>query len=154
VYEEMAELIAYLCIEYKINPKAVVEVNGVNVPTVLCHADAHALGFGSNHGDILHWFKKHNITMDMLRDKVSSLMSIKEEEPSSTPIDSPYKVGDAVRILPGAKYASGGTIPAWVQKSKLYVRQIKDNGDLIISTKTTGAITGTIKIDDVTLYEE
>ena len=130
---------------------ATVEVNGVQVPTVLCHADAHALGFGSNHGDILHWFKKHNTTMDMLRDKVVKLLNIITEP---APVVSPYQVGDAISILPGARYASGGTIPAWVQKSKLYVRQIKSNGDLIISTKTTGAITGTVKADDVTPYVE
>jgi hypothetical protein len=56
-----------------------------------------------------------------------------------------FKVGDVVTLVNGAKWSTGATIPGWVYKQKLYVRQIRDNGIIAISTLETGAITGTIK---------
>ena len=35
-------------------------------------------------------------------------------------------------------------MPNWVFTSKMYVRQINSNGDIVISTLKTGAITGTV----------
>ena len=65
----------------------------------------------------------------------------------------PFEIGDEVRIIPGSKYASGGTIPAWVQASKLYVREIKSDGRVIISIYKTGRITGTVYAKDLIEYE-
>ena len=73
VYKEACELTAYLCKMYNINPKGTVTLNGVKVPTILCHADASALGLGSNHGDIYHWFKKYGKDMDDVRNDVVKL---------------------------------------------------------------------------------
>lgn len=77
VYEEACQITAYLCEMFNIDPHGTVTVNGVNVPTILCHADAHALGLGSNHGDVNHWFPKHGKTMSSARDKVAELMGKK-----------------------------------------------------------------------------
>jgi hypothetical protein len=75
VYKEACELTAYLCKMYNLNPKGTVKVNGVNVPVILCHADSYKLGFGSNHGDVLHWFKLYGKTMDDVRNDVWALMN-------------------------------------------------------------------------------
>ena len=75
VYKEACELTAYLCQMYNLNPKGTVKTNGVNVPVILCHADSYKLGFGSNHADVLHWFKKYGKTMDDVRNDVAALMS-------------------------------------------------------------------------------
>ena len=64
VYKEACELTAYLCRKYGIDPKGSVNYNGMKVPTILCHADSHKLGLGSNHGDVLHWFPKFGKNMD------------------------------------------------------------------------------------------
>ena len=76
VYREACELTAYLCKMFGINPKGSVKVNGVSVPTILCHADSHKLGLGSNHGDVLHWFPKFGTSMDTVRADVAALMCI------------------------------------------------------------------------------
>ena len=64
-----------LCKMYNIDPFGTVKMNGVNVPTILCHADSYKLGFGSNHGDVLHWFSKHGKTMADVRNDVYALMN-------------------------------------------------------------------------------
>ncbi len=74
VYKEACELTAYLCDMYKIDPCGSVMYNGVSVPTILCHADSYKLGLGNNHGDVLHWFKKHGKTMEDVRNDVKKLM--------------------------------------------------------------------------------
>ena len=74
VYKEACEITAYLCDMFNINPKGTVNVNGVQVPTILCHADSHKLGLGSNHGDVNHWFPKHGKSMATAREDVAKLM--------------------------------------------------------------------------------
>ena len=49
-------------------------MNGILVPTILCHKDASDLGLASNHADILHWFKLYNKTMDDVRHRVAEIM--------------------------------------------------------------------------------
>lgn len=74
VYSEACELTAYLCRKFGIDPKGSVSFNGVEVPTVLCHADSHRLELGSNHGDVLHWFPKFGKDMDSVRNDVAELL--------------------------------------------------------------------------------
>lgn len=201
VYKEACEITAYLCQMYKIDPMGTVEVNGVKVPTILCHADSYKLGLGSNHGDVLHWFKKYGKTMDDVRKDVKQLLNAQantntsskvvtyrvrktwedaksqigaytdlelakkackkagsdyevydesgvaiypEKENSTTTSSSTFKVGDEVKLVEGAKYSSGAAVPAWVLKTKMYVRQIQKNGNVVVSTQKSGAVTGTV----------
>ena len=82
VYKEACEITAYLCKTYGINPKGNVNVNGVTVPTILCHADSAKLGLGSNHGDVLHWFPKFGKNMDTVRNDVAALLGESSDTPS------------------------------------------------------------------------
>lgn len=75
VYKEACEITAYLCQMYNLNPKGTVKMNGVNIPVILDHTTACSLGFGSNHGDVKHWFSKYGKTMDDVRNDVAALMS-------------------------------------------------------------------------------
>ena len=75
VYKEACELTAYLCKTYKIDPKATATCNGIKVPTILCHQDAGKLKLGSNHSDVMHWFKKHGKTMEAFRKDVAALLN-------------------------------------------------------------------------------
>ena len=80
VYKEACELTAYLCKEYKLDPKATVTHNGVKVPVILCHQDSYKLKLGSNHSDIYPWFKKHGKTMDDFRNDVAALLGAGAKE--------------------------------------------------------------------------
>lgn len=87
VYKEACELTAYLCKTYNINPNGFVNVNGVTVPTILCHQDSYQLGLGSNHADVYHWFKKYGKDMATVRKDVAALMQskvIKEDDEDMT----------------------------------------------------------------------
>lgn len=77
VYKEACELTAYLCKTYNINPNGSINVNGVTVPTILCHQDSYQLGLGSNHADVYHWFKKYGKDMATVRKDVAALMQSK-----------------------------------------------------------------------------
>ncbi len=210
VYKEACELTAYLCKIYNINPKGTVNKNGVIVPTILCHADAHDLGLGSNHGDIYHWFLKYNKDMSDVRNDVSKLIG---EAPKDTPNlnnkietslyrvrktwedeksqigaysnldnakevcdkagkgyevynnegvaiypiqdlikESKYKLGDEVSLTLDATYVTGRKIPGWVKDLKMYVREIYENGNIVISTFPSGPITGVVSPNYLTPY--
>ena len=86
VYKEAVELTAYLCTLYGLNPKGIANLNGVTVPVILCHADSYKLGLGSNHSDVLHWFKKYGKTMDDVRNDVATLMGANIEDSTPTPV--------------------------------------------------------------------
>ncbi len=88
VYEEACEITAYLCQMFGIDPNGTVDVNGVKVPTILCHADSHKLGLGSNHGDVNHWFPKHGKSMATARADVAALLKEAEKPAETTPENS------------------------------------------------------------------
>ena len=79
VYKEACEITAYLCEMFNINPEGYVDHNGVNVPTILCHADSNKLGLGSAHGDVNHWFPKFGKSMATVRKDVAAIMAGEEE---------------------------------------------------------------------------
>ena len=87
IYKEACEITAYLCKLYDLNPYGTVQMNGVNIPVILCHAESYKLGFGSNHADVLHWFKNYGKTMDDVRNDVAALMNgtAVQETPTSKP---------------------------------------------------------------------
>lgn len=143
VYEEACQLTAYLCKLYNIDPNGYTVLNGVRVPNVLCHADSHDLGLGSNHGDVMHWFPKHGKSMDTVRKDVTKLMgstsgsAAKPETPSTTgssQTSSGVKAGDVVKIASGAVYYNGKSVPAWVQSKTWVVDDVR--GDRAIIDKS------------------
>jgi len=74
VYKEACEMTAYLCRMFGIDPKGTTICNGVTVPTIIDHTGSHALGLGSNHGDVQHWSRKYGMTMDTVRNDVAALL--------------------------------------------------------------------------------
>lgn len=54
-----------------------------------------------------------------------------------------FKVGDVIKLIAGAKYTTGKSIPNWVIKSKLYVREIQGN-NIVFSILKVGPITGVV----------
>ena len=212
-YKEACEITAYICDMYNIDPKGTVIVNGVKVPTILCHQDAYRLGLGSNHGDVLYWFAKFGKTMNDVREDVSKLLNknttpiintnnadteiyrvrkawedaksqvgaytiLKNAKDACDKAGKDYEVynskgiaiypevktentlinqsnlekGDRITLIPGTTYTSGKSIPAWVFKSKLYVKDILKNGDIIFSTQKNGVSIGIVKASNVLKY--
>lgn len=56
-------LVGYLCLKY-----------GFTTETVHDHHELHDMGLASNHGDITHWLKKFNLTMDDYRAEVQKVI--------------------------------------------------------------------------------
>ena len=71
VYNEAAELCAYLCKEYKLDPAA----SGV----LIGHFEGFSRGIASNHGDPNNWFPRHGKSMNTFRADVIKLLTVNEE---------------------------------------------------------------------------
>ena len=98
VYKEACEITAYLCKMYNIDPNGTVTVNGVKVPTILCHADSYDLKMGSNHGDIDHWFPKHGKSMKTARADVAALLAADAPVAPSEPEVKPAEPAPAKEL--------------------------------------------------------
>ena len=61
VYKEAVELCADICKRHKWKPSVIVS-----------HYETYKLGYGSNHGDIDHWLKKYEKTMNDFRNDVQN----------------------------------------------------------------------------------
>lgn len=159
VYEEACQLTAYLCQKYNIDPNGTVKFHGKTVPTILCHADAYDLGLGSNHSDVLHWFPKHGKTMSDVRNDIAKILGESipvEEEPKVEENISTYefKLKDRVKLVGNSTYSDGKAIPNWLFDKILYVRAIRDNGDIVISTVSAGAVSGVVNSTSLIPYDE
>ncbi len=64
VWENAINLAVYLCEEYKLSPNS-----------IICHSEAFLKGIASNHGDVMHWFPKHERNMDDFRKAVANKLS-------------------------------------------------------------------------------
>lgn len=124
VYKEAAELCAYLCKMYNLNPTA----DGV----IIGHYEGHARGVASNHGDPKNWFPKHGKSMDTFREYVKQLMGTSTPEPKPAPAPTTpaapvaVKVGDIVQFTGGGVYTSSNAANAATTKgaSRCKVTQV------------------------------
>lgn len=71
-WNNAVELFAQLCQEFNLDPLK----DGV----IVSHAEAHARGYGSNHGDPAHWFKWENVTMNDFRQAVYKKLHESEDD--------------------------------------------------------------------------
>jgi N-acetylmuramoyl-L-alanine amidase len=78
VYQEAVELCAYLCKEYDLTEKDIID-----------HSEGHERGIASNHGDVGYWFSIHGKSMDALRADVRALLGVKA--PTDKPAASKKK---------------------------------------------------------------
>ena len=67
-YDNAVELAAQLCRKFNILPS-----------NIVCHAEGHAAGIASNHGDVYHWFPRHGVDMDDFREAVADKLSASEK---------------------------------------------------------------------------
>ena len=151
IYNEACEITAYLCQLFGIDPNGTINVNGIAVPTILCHADSYKLWLGSNHGDVDHWFKRHGKSMKTARADVAALICAAEtKKPAGN--GEPFAIGDKVKCNAGTdKFSNGRKMAAWVTAATLYVRKIESGGKiLLVSTEPKKAVyTGRVNASDV-----
>lgn len=77
VRDTAIEYCAFLCKEY-----------GLSVNNIVSHKEAHALGYGSNHGDPDNWWKNFSYTMDKFRAAVKAKLAEQESKPAEQPAES------------------------------------------------------------------
>lgn len=133
-YHSAAELFAYLCKQYHLDPLA----DGV----IISHREGHMRNIASNHGDPEHlWKGLHSgYTMDGFRSAVAAAMraapaEVDPQGPSPKAPGAPKKageveVGDTVTIAPDAVYYDGRLMPRWVKMDRWIVMCI--NGDRVV----------------------
>nr|MDD6334964.1 SPOR domain-containing protein [bacterium] len=63
-WRHAVEMAAYMCRE-----------TGLGVGNIVCHAEAHKMGFASNHADTGHWFPLFGKNMDDFRRDVAKLLA-------------------------------------------------------------------------------
>ena len=90
VYKEAVELCAYLCKQYSLAPS-----------TIVCHSEACAIGYASNHADVMHWFPRHGKSMDDFRADVKTLL----EDDNMTGEEIYKKLSEYLNTLPTSDYA-------------------------------------------------
>lgn len=67
IYQNAVALTAMLCQQFQLDP--------LKPGVVICHREGYDLGIASGHADVLHWWPKHNVTMDQFRRDVAKAMS-------------------------------------------------------------------------------
>lgn len=113
-YEQAAQLTAYL-----------VKTYNISMDNVICHIEGHNKGIASNHGDVMHWWPKHGLSMDTFRARVKEILGgtiepTPEPEPDPKPEVDPTPIksylvrvtADALnyRSGPGTNYKINGVI--------------------------------------------
>ena len=117
-YREACEITAFLCQQFGFDPYGTVDYKGMKVPAILCHADSHKLGLGSNHSDIYSYFGLFGKNMDTFRADVAALIGKVEVTVPSKDAEKPsfpylVRITDThlnYRKGPGRNYASRGYI--------------------------------------------
>ena len=80
-FEEAAQVTAYLCKLYNLDPDGTVTVGKATVPVITSHKQSHDLGVGSNHGDPESWWKYVcGYTLDDVRNRVKAILNDTETE--------------------------------------------------------------------------
>ena len=78
IYREAVEFAAMICKQYGLDPNGTVSFGGKSVPVITCHCEAHDYKLGSDHDDVLKWFKKFGKTMGDVRKDVAELLRDKQ----------------------------------------------------------------------------
>lgn len=120
----------------------------LSVDNIVSHKEAHALGYGSNHGDPDNWWSKHKYTMDMFRAAVKAKLNTATTNIATTTANGTlddYAVNEIVNFAGGKHYssanaASGSTVKASLAKitnkyekgkHQVHLRAVNESGSYI-----------------------
>ncbi len=113
VKDAAIEYCVFLCKNYNIP-----------VENIVSHKEAHALGYGSNHGDPDNWWKNHSYTMNMFRAAIAAKLAeqtpAEETKKDSAPLTAnSFDVGEIVNFEGGKHYASSNAANGSAVKASL-----------------------------------
>ena len=131
-YQEACEMTAYLCKMFGIDPKGTVSYNGLQVPTIIDHTGSHALGLGSNHGDIQHWSRRYGKTMENVRNDVAAILAADAVAPTtpSTPAqteDNAKAIWDRLYTEIQNPYGVAGVMGNFMAESGLRANNLQNS---------------------------
>ena len=117
--------------------------------------------FGSKtYAAVIDFQRKHNLDDDgivgsLTKNAIKEVIKNMEQNITTPEVEEKktFKVGDTVRLVPGATYVGGGSIASYIFDKKLYIREVRKDGNYIISTLKTGAITGMVAPEAIVDYE-
>ena len=78
-WQNAVELCVMLCKKY-----------GLNENDIICHSEGYKLGIASNHADVMHWFPRHDESMDTFRAAVKAGLAEKPEKEMPAGDDKKY----------------------------------------------------------------
>lgn len=105
VYDAMVWLVAYICNKFNFNPMGKYKYNGVEIPVVTCHYEAHQLGFASGHKDVIQWFSRYGKNMTTIRsavaEKLKGMNEMTREEIEALILAKVKPLNDKIEALKG-----------------------------------------------------
>lgn len=131
-YQEACEMTAYLCKMFGIDPKGTVSYNGLQVPTIIDHTGSHALGLGSNHGDIQHWSRRYGKTMENVRNDVAAILAADNAAPttpsaSTETEDNAKAIWDRLYAVIKNPYGVAGVMGNFMAESGLRANNLQNS---------------------------
>lgn len=80
VYNEMVEVIAYLCVYYGWNVYGSNYIGGQQIPVITTHYQGYLLGVASGHVDPTNWWDQYGLSIEQFRNDVQACINKKQEE--------------------------------------------------------------------------
>ena len=131
-YQEACEMTAYLCKMFGIDPKGTVSYNGLQVPTIIDHTGSHALGLGSNHGDVQHWSRRYGKTMENVRNDVAAILAADGATPTTPSVpaeteDNAKAIWDRLYAAIQNPYGVAGVMGNFMAESSLRANNLQNS---------------------------
>lgn len=131
-YQEACEMTAYLCKMFGINPKGTISYNGLQVPTIIDHTGSHALGLGSNHGDVQHWSRRYGKTMENVRNDVAAILAADGAAPTTPSVpaeneDNAKAIWDRLYAAIQNPYGVAGVMGNFMAESSLRANNLQNS---------------------------
>lgn len=86
-YNNAVELCVMLCKKF-----------GLTEKDIVCHCEAHQMGYASNHSDVMQWFPKHGKSMDTFRVDVKKQLESSDDSTNDSN-NTPDKTDEVIKSL-------------------------------------------------------
>ncbi len=131
-YQEACEMTAYLCKMFGIDPKGTISYKGLQVPTIIDHTGSHALGLGSNHGDVQHWSRRYGKTMENVRNDVAAILAADGATPTPPSVhaeteDNAKTIWDRLYAVIQNPYGVAGVMGNFMAESSLRANNLQNS---------------------------
>ncbi|MBR0161905.1 MAG: N-acetylmuramoyl-L-alanine amidase [Oscillospiraceae bacterium] len=139
-YQEACEMTAYLCKLFGIDPKGMISYNGLQVPTIIDHTGSHALGLGSNHGDVQHWSRRYGKTMENVRNDVAAILAADDAAPTPPSVsaeteDNAKAIWDRLYAAIQNPYGTAGVMGNFMAESSLRANNLQNSYEKSLGMK-------------------